>query len=92
MAGAVVDEHAILAAVEHDHVAVAVVTAKLLAGGMTPAVIAEKLGQAETPPSWPFERAAWKPKTPREDLVRAGALIAAEIARLDRMSKEEPRT
>lgn len=26
----------------------------------------------------------WKPRSPREDLVRAGALIAAEIDRLDR--------
>lgn len=34
------------------------------------------------PHTWPPEW--WKPKTPREDLVRAGALIAAEIDRLDR--------
>lgn len=32
---------------------------------------------------------AWKPKSPREDLVRAGALIAAEIDRLDRASEQE---
>jgi hypothetical protein len=37
------------------------------------------------PPSyWPFERSAWKPKTARRDLIRAGALIVAEIERLDR--------
>ncbi|MEM8791075.1 MAG: hypothetical protein AAGE80_05625 [Pseudomonadota bacterium] len=40
---------------------------------------------------WP---ATWdekwhKPKTRREDLVRAGALIAAEIDRLDRAEKQE---
>lgn len=36
---------------------------------------------------WPWEADWWKPKTPRKDLVRAGALIAAEIERLDRASK-----
>ena len=33
---------------------------------------------------WPFSRVWWKPKSPRADLVRAGALILAEIERLDR--------
>lgn len=35
---------------------------------------------------WPWNAEWWKPKTPREDLVRAGALIAAEIDRIDRLS------
>lgn len=30
---------------------------------------------------WPWEKAWWKPKTPMRDLIRAGALIAAEIDR-----------
>lgn len=34
------------------------------------------------PKSWDWEW--WKPRTPRKDLVRAGALILAEIERLDR--------
>lgn len=41
----------------------------------------------ENPPDpWPFDRTWWKPdlENPRRDLVRAGALIAAEIDRLDR--------
>lgn len=33
---------------------------------------------------WPWNRSWWKPKTRRADLVRAGALIVAEIERLDR--------
>jgi hypothetical protein len=33
---------------------------------------------------WPFERSAWKPKSPRSDMVKAAALIVAEIERLDR--------
>lgn len=33
---------------------------------------------------WPWSRDWWKPKEPVQNLVRAGALIAAEIDRLQR--------
>lgn len=33
---------------------------------------------------WPWHRSWWKPKDRRRDLIRAGALIVAEIERLDR--------
>lgn len=33
---------------------------------------------------WPWEFSWWKPTTARRDLVKAGALIVAEIERLDR--------
>ncbi|YCH28995.1 hypothetical protein M1D48_12360 [Erwinia sp. D4-22] len=36
------------------------------------------------PGSWPWDESYWKPKSPRKDLVRAAALIIAEIERLDR--------
>lgn len=36
------------------------------------------------PSTWPWDWTAWKPKDRRHDLVRAGALIIAEIERLDR--------
>lgn len=36
-------------------------------------------------PQWPWAADWWKPTTRRRDLVKAGALIAAEIDRLDRM-------
>lgn len=36
------------------------------------------------PPEWPWARAWWKPKDARSNLVRAGALIAAELDRMDR--------
>jgi hypothetical protein len=39
------------------------------------------------PHGWPWDRAWWKPKTPRRDLIRAAALIVAEIERLDRAAK-----
>lgn len=38
--------------------------------------------------NWPksWSRSWWKPKSPRRDLVRAAALIIAEIERMDRMN------
>ncbi len=41
---------------------------------------------------WPWDFRWWKPKNPRRDLVRAGALIVAAIDRLDRASVVESRT
>lgn len=41
--------------------------------------------QSETESSnWPWDASWWKPTNPRRDLVKAGALILAEIERLDR--------
>lgn len=37
---------------------------------------------------WPWEKKWWKPKGPRPDLVRAAALIIAEIERIDRKEGE----
>lgn len=44
----------------------------------------------EWPESWAKEW--WKPKTPRRDLVRAAALIIAEIERLDRAAMYQEAT
>ena len=41
-----------------------------------------------TPVGWPWDVEWWKPNGARADLVRAGALIAAEIDRLDRAESE----
>ena len=39
----------------------------------------------ETPPDmWPWDQAWWKSTTPRRDLVKAAALIIAEIKKVDR--------
>ncbi len=38
---------------------------------------------------WPWERRFWKPKDRRSDLVRAAALLLAEIERLDRAEARE---
>lgn len=39
---------------------------------------------SEPPSPWPWDDAFWKPKDERSNLLRAGALILAEIERLDR--------
>lgn len=40
--------------------------------------------RGEPPEFWPFDDAWWKPSDYRRDLVKAAALILAEIERLDR--------
>ena len=42
------------------------------------------------PEVFPWEDAWWKPTTPRRDLVKAAALILAEIERLDRAAAPKP--
>jgi len=41
----------------------------------------------QPPAYWPFEDRFWKPEAYRRDLEKAGAMIAAEIDRLDRMQE-----
>lgn len=41
------------------------------------------------PEVFPWDDAWWKPTTPRRDLVKAAALILAEIERLDRMAERQ---
>jgi hypothetical protein len=40
--------------------------------------------EEEAPDLWPWDIDFWKPKNPRRDLVRAAALLIAEIERIDR--------
>lgn len=52
---------------------------------------AGRTGQRYVPMSWPWNTLWWKPSTdPVRNLVRAGALIAAEIDRLERLKKMPP--
>ncbi|MFC3074969.1 hypothetical protein [Shinella pollutisoli] len=37
------------------------------------------------PFGWPWDKKWWKPKSPRQDLIRAGALALAEIDRIKRL-------
>jgi len=41
---------------------------------------------ADPPTGWPWHRSWWKPKNYRRDLVRAAALLVAEVERIDRMA------
>lgn len=43
------------------------------------------------PPYWPWSPRWWKPGDPRKMLVKAGALILAEIERIDRMEEGNAR-
>ena len=47
--------------------------------------------QMPLPIYWPWDRSWWKPTTPRRDLVKAAALIIAEIDRLDRIAAKRQR-
>ncbi len=48
----------------------------------------QHLNNSPVPAMWPWDAKWWKPKDPIRDLVRAGALIAAEIDRLQRRGAE----
>lgn len=42
------------------------------------------------PEKWPWADEWWKPSTPRRDLVKAAALLLAEIERIDREAARIP--
>lgn len=46
----------------------------------------QAVGYASVPKLWPWQGQWWKPKDRRRDLIRAAALIVAEIERLDRLA------
>jgi hypothetical protein len=80
--------------IEHDdghakgELAIAASCYALHAGGKRDLV--QRYGNSETyvtePRFWPWSSDWWKPKSPRRDLIRAAALIVAEIERLDRLT------
>lgn len=63
----------------------AAVQIRMSEDGHPAALIAEKSEAAGPPGIWPWARTWWKPKGgPRRILVKAAALLIAEIERLDR--------
>ena len=42
------------------------------------------IGRGQIPSYWPWAPSWWKPRDKRSNLIRAGALILADIERLDR--------
>jgi hypothetical protein len=73
---------------EHDNGSLARAAA-CYALGWIPTIISFANGGQQKRSLWPWEQKWWKPKDRRRDLVRAGALILAEIERLDRAAKQE---
>lgn len=60
---------------------------------MAAAAYVENAGdKADVPALWPWADHWWKPTDRRGDLVKAGALIAAEIDRLDRRDARRQQT
>jgi hypothetical protein len=47
----------------------------------------EKYQKEEVPEYFPFDDCFWKPENPRKDLVKAVAMLIAELERIERMSK-----
>lgn len=57
------------------------------------AVVPNLNAELPPPPFWPFAKKAWKPSADKvRCLVKAGALIAAEIDRLQRIKPTENKT
>lgn len=46
----------------------------------------------EPPAAWPWDASWWKPTNARRDLVKAGALIVAELGKIDRQAAAEAAT
>ena len=53
------------------------------------AIWGETLPRSRPPTLWPFHRDWWKPTTRRRNLVKAAALLLAEIERIDRAAAPE---
>ena len=58
---------------------------------LNPETINLRALRVRPPRHWPWSAQWWKPKDRRRNLVRSGALIAAEIERLDRANTAEGR-
>ena len=54
-----------------------------------PKMVFDAFLNESVPENWPWSKAWWKPKGKRRDLVRAAALIVAEIERLDRLEQNK---
>lgn len=59
-------------------------TGELAMAGATYA-LAGVFSLPKAPWTWPFEKAWWKPKSLRQNLIRAAAFLIAEIERIDRL-------
>ncbi|MDQ5902966.1 MAG: hypothetical protein QG672_553 [Pseudomonadota bacterium] len=60
-----------------------------LSAGYALALAGGDTSTCPAPEAFPWDDAWWKPTTSRRDLVKAAALILAEIERLDRMAERQ---
>ena len=72
---------------QHDHSEMAYAAASYALSAADYYLGGSKTRWFSIPKVWPWPDGAWKPKNARRDLVRAAALIIAEIERLDRSHK-----
>lgn len=61
-----------------------IASSRIAYGGASAAAIEAIFARRPPPVNWPWIKSCWKPTGRRRDLVKAGALIIAEIERLDR--------
>lgn len=66
----------------------AIVYAQMTAMGMPAQQLTQKSNSAPVPQTWPWDRQWWKPAGQRRNLVKAAALLLAEIERIDRADKQ----
>ena len=65
---------------------------QLARAGAAYALMAFSPSKLNGPPArWPWKSSFWKPTTSRRDLVKAAALIIAEIERIDRITARDAR-
>jgi hypothetical protein len=62
----------------------AAVFSRALAAGVPFEQVALLSDRSGVPQSWPWDPAWWKPRTPEDSLLRAAALIVAELERIER--------
>ena len=72
---------------EHDDVHIDCSLASAAATYALPYAGAITRADRNLPIMWPWDASSWKPHGRRRDLVRAAALIVAEIERLDRAAR-----
>lgn len=74
---------------EHTSQEIAVAAMGYLSAVVYPDEEAWTIDEQRPPGDWPWGKSWWKPDTDRRMLVKAGALIAAEIDRMDRAAMRD---
>lgn len=79
-----------LAAAAASYVTNAIIRTRMVGEGYSAELIEELSAKARTPTTWPWSPSWWKPAGgTRRVLVKAAALLLAEIERIDRRAERE---